>query len=82
MVYFQTKKPNLGKFWRALEWNMLVFFVHLKYIKGICIFYAKVVVIWYIFPILVNCVKKNLATLQCWSQSYGHTQGSKNLQRN
>jgi hypothetical protein len=35
MLYFQTKKPNLGKFWRALEWKMLVFFVDLKYIKGI-----------------------------------------------
>jgi hypothetical protein len=24
MVYFQTKNPNLGKFWRALIWKMLV----------------------------------------------------------
>jgi hypothetical protein len=27
MVYFQTKSPNLGKFWRALEWEMLVYFM-------------------------------------------------------
>jgi hypothetical protein len=27
MVYFQTKSPNLGKFWRALEWKMLVYFI-------------------------------------------------------
>jgi hypothetical protein len=24
MVYFQTKNPNLGKFWTALDWKMLV----------------------------------------------------------
>jgi hypothetical protein len=24
---FQTKNPNLGKFWRALDWNMLIFFM-------------------------------------------------------
>jgi hypothetical protein len=23
MVYFRTKNSNLGKFWRALKWNML-----------------------------------------------------------
>jgi hypothetical protein len=27
MVCFQTKNPNLGKFWRALEWKMLVYFM-------------------------------------------------------
>jgi hypothetical protein len=25
MIYFQTQTPNLGKFWRALEWKTLVF---------------------------------------------------------
>jgi hypothetical protein len=24
MVYFQNKNPNLGKFWRALGWKMLI----------------------------------------------------------
>jgi hypothetical protein len=24
---FQTKYPNLGKFWRALQWKMLAYFV-------------------------------------------------------
>jgi hypothetical protein len=32
MVYFQTKNPNLGKFWRALEWKILD---HLKYFTAI-----------------------------------------------
>jgi hypothetical protein len=27
MVYFQTKNHNLGKFWRVLQWKMLVYFV-------------------------------------------------------
>jgi hypothetical protein len=27
MVYFQTKNPNLGKFWRVLQWKMLVYFM-------------------------------------------------------
>jgi hypothetical protein len=26
MVYFKTKNPNLGIFWSALEWKMLVYF--------------------------------------------------------
>jgi hypothetical protein len=35
MVCFQTKNPNLGKFWRALEWIMLL-----------CIFYGHLVMLW------------------------------------
>jgi hypothetical protein len=27
MVYFQTKNPYLGKFWRALDWKMLMYFM-------------------------------------------------------
>jgi hypothetical protein len=26
MVYLQTKNPNLGKFWRALDWKFLIHF--------------------------------------------------------
>jgi hypothetical protein len=26
-VFFQTKYPDLGKFWKALEWKMLVDFI-------------------------------------------------------
>jgi hypothetical protein len=32
MVYFQTKNPNLGKFWRLMQWNMLVYFMSIWYI--------------------------------------------------
>jgi hypothetical protein len=24
---FQTKNPNLGKFWRALDWKILIYFM-------------------------------------------------------
>jgi hypothetical protein len=27
MVYFQTKNPNLGNFWRVLQWKMVVYFM-------------------------------------------------------
>jgi hypothetical protein len=67
MVYFQTKRPNLGKLWRALDCKMLlyfwpfgIFYGHLRYF----------ITIWCIlcsfgtfFPVLVSCTKKNLATL-------------------
>jgi hypothetical protein len=37
MVYFQTKYPNLGKHWRALERKMFVhtLYGHLEYIMAI-----------------------------------------------
>jgi hypothetical protein len=37
MVSFQTKNPNLDKFWRALHrWEMLIYFKgHLEYFKDI-----------------------------------------------
>jgi hypothetical protein len=54
MLYFQTKYFILGKFWRALEWKILVYFIgHLKYFTGVkCILwpFGNVVVIWNIFP--------------------------------
>jgi hypothetical protein len=51
MVYFQTK--NFGTFSKALELKLFIglFYDHL--VNLIC----------YIFPILVYCIKKNLATL-------------------
>jgi hypothetical protein len=27
MVYFQTQNSDLGKFWRALDWKMFVYFM-------------------------------------------------------
>jgi hypothetical protein len=49
--------------------NIGIFYGHLEYFTAIWYIlwpFGNVVVIWYLyiyFPILVNCVKKNLATL-------------------
>jgi hypothetical protein len=68
MVSFQTKNPNLGKFWRALDWKMLIYFMALwNILQAFGIFhdnFVHFVFIWYIFPALVSCTKKNLATLE------------------
>jgi hypothetical protein len=64
MVSFQTKNPNLGKFWRSLDWKMLIYFMamwniyrHLGYFTGIWD------ILWpfgTFFSVLVYCVNKNL----------------------
>jgi hypothetical protein len=68
MVYLQTKNFNLGKFWRALEWKIAgIIYDNLKYLTAIWYtlwpFGIYLNVIWYIFPLLVCCTMKNLATL-------------------
>jgi hypothetical protein len=53
MVHFQTKNPNLGKFWRALDWKVLKYFMDIgDIIRTFEIFYDNLVhfvFIWYIF---------------------------------
>jgi hypothetical protein len=56
MDCFQTKNPNLGKFWRALAWKILLYFMPiwniLRYLEYFKIFYDHLVhfvFIWYIF---------------------------------
>jgi hypothetical protein len=51
MVYFQTKNHNLGKFWKVLQWKMLVF------LGPFCLFYGQMVyfmaiwyILWYVVP--------------------------------
>jgi hypothetical protein len=67
IVYFQTKNPNLGQFCRALHWKMLTYFMAIgNILPTFVILYDHLVqfmFIWYIFPILISCSKKNLATL-------------------
>jgi hypothetical protein len=64
MAYFQTKNPDLGKFWRLLQRKMLVYYMavwSILWLFGIfCDQLVYFMVIWYI---LVCCTKKNLATL-------------------
>jgi hypothetical protein len=36
LVYFQTKNSNLGKFWRALDWKIFIYFMDiLEHFTGI-----------------------------------------------
>jgi hypothetical protein len=67
MVYFQTKNPILSKFWRALEWKILVYYLAIWNMYFTSIWYIlwpfdNIVVIRYKFHIfftaLVHCVKK------------------------
>jgi hypothetical protein len=44
MVCFQTKNPNLGKFWRVLQWKMLVYFTDIwSILRSFVIFYGHLV---------------------------------------
>jgi hypothetical protein len=65
--YFYTENLNLGTFWRAFEWNMLVYFMTIRsFRQTFDISYGHLVhfvVHWYIFHVLVYCTKKNLAAL-------------------
>jgi hypothetical protein len=53
IVCFQTKNPNLGKFWRVLLYKILVYFMTiLSILRPLEIFYVHsvyFVVVWYIF---------------------------------
>jgi hypothetical protein len=67
MVSFQTKNPNVGKFWRALDWKLLIYFMAVRNIlQTFDTFYYQLVhfaLIWYIFLVWVSCTKKNLSML-------------------
>jgi hypothetical protein len=44
MVCFQTKNPNLGKFWWVLRWNLLVYFMDTwSILRSFVIFYGHLV---------------------------------------
>jgi hypothetical protein len=80
MALFQTKNPKLGKFWRFLQWKMLVYFTatwsiflpfgifwgHLVFL--VLNSYRYFLVIWYFSPFWY-VVSKNLATLHTRSSS-------------
>jgi hypothetical protein len=62
MLYFQTKNTNLGKFCRAWQWKMLVYFMAIWYILFHLVHFMT---IWYTFtrlgmsfPVVKCCTKK------------------------
>jgi hypothetical protein len=63
MVCFQTKNPYLGKYWKAFELKLLLYFMVIRNILRSFGIFVAIVVIWYISLVLVYCVEKNLATL-------------------
>jgi hypothetical protein len=67
MVYVQLQTPTLGKFWKVLQLTILMHFMNIWSIfrpfGTFCGFYWSFGIF---FPVLVWCIKKNLATL-------GHT---------
>jgi hypothetical protein len=81
MVSFQTRNPNLGKFWTASDWKKLIFICgHLEYFTDIwdilCPF--GMYIMWsfgIFFPVLVCCTEKNLATLPGARASQGGPEG-------
>jgi hypothetical protein len=38
---FPTKNPNLGKFWRVLEWKMLVYFMDIVFFYDYLVFFPR-----------------------------------------
>jgi hypothetical protein len=71
-VWFQTKN-NLGNFWRALPRLESVYTVYIHIaIWNILWRFWIFLTIWYIFPVLVSCTKKNLATLDESNGNHSH----------
>jgi hypothetical protein len=76
MVSFQTKNPNLGKFWWALDWKMLIYInsmANRNIFTDICdilwpIMYYILCSYWYILPVWVSCTRKiwQPCTLLIW----------------
>jgi hypothetical protein len=64
---FSNQKSQFGYIWEGLRIeNAGLFYGHLEYFTLIWYIiwqFVNIVVIWHISPILVYCVKKNLATL-------------------
>jgi hypothetical protein len=66
---FQTKNPNLGKFWWVWQWKMLVYFTDIWSIfRPLGVFYGHLVyfVIWYISPLWYIVPRK---IWQPWSKA-------------
>jgi hypothetical protein len=58
MVYFQTPYPTLGKFWGALVWKVLIYFMAIwNSLRAFEMFYnhlVHLVFIWYIFSVMYH----------------------------
>jgi hypothetical protein len=63
MVCFQTKNPDFGKIWRALEWKMLLYFMTIwNILRPFGIIYGllvQFVVIFTIFCSFLVCLDQD-----------------------
>jgi hypothetical protein len=76
MVYFQTKNPNLGNFWSAMQWKMLVNFMAIwSILLPFHIFYSHLVyfeiVLVYFFPFFLYQEKSGSSVSVTLGQCYG-----------
>jgi hypothetical protein len=56
-VYFQTENPNLGKFWGALQWKLLLYLMPiLEYFTAI----------WYILRPFGICISRPIGIGTSW----------------
>jgi hypothetical protein len=75
MVYFQTKNFNLGKFVRALEWKILVYFMPIwNILWTFGVFYGHWVILWSFYPRFgILCQEKSGKPVpvasKCWKRS-------------
>jgi hypothetical protein len=73
MVCFQTKNPNLGKFWGVLQWKMLVYFMdNLSIFCSFVIFYGHLV---YFLPFGILYQEKSGNPVTAWSSGIVSTFG-------
>jgi hypothetical protein len=62
--FIQTKNPNLGKFWKASDWKMLIYFMAIwNSLRTFGVFFRPSGTFCVHLVLLVSCTMKNLATL-------------------
>jgi hypothetical protein len=75
MVCFQTKYPNLGKFWRALDWVMFILLWPLGISYGD---FGYFMTIWYIFSRFEYQVPRKIWQ-PCWGMAVQENYYSRHL---
>jgi hypothetical protein len=77
MVSFQTKNTNLGKFWRATDWKMLIYIMAIwNILQTLEKFYDNLVhfvFIWYIFAGFGIVYQEKSGNPGMLPSRYGHT---------
>jgi hypothetical protein len=68
MVYFQTKNPNLGKFWRVLQQKMLTIWMAIWSIYGHLVYFLTILyILWPFGMFWANLVYVMVISCMLWS---------------